>query len=304
MTKTETKSCYIATFWLGDRRAGVKEAQVDRLYYLKTHLSHLSHYSHDLTDIYLVFNLEEEHHKYLPEIVKITPDKIQNANVNIVIRENKGMSYGAWNDIVKLHKGSYDYYIFNEDDYYFVQDNWDKYLVDKFNSYPDAGYVCPFVEEPHILSGYRKWAGSSAGISSGKVLNKVLSRFGELPHSEGDHYKQGESSQITFSYAFIEVGYNIYDIRDEYRVVFANTSIELMDFNKYFYWNDDHLVIPASWITLAQAGETHTWWFSSTAQFTSHHKNSTIEEAEACREQKLMIEHLRDSRDYKYDYST
>tara|TARA_R110002111_G_C5834163_1_gene358260 strand:+ start:239 stop:439 length:201 start_codon:yes stop_codon:yes gene_type:complete len=61
----DNKTCYISVFYLGDRRREVKESKSDKLFYLKTHLSYLSYYKHNLKDIFLVFNLEEEHKSYL-----------------------------------------------------------------------------------------------------------------------------------------------------------------------------------------------------------------------------------------------
>ena len=48
--------------------------------------------------IILNFNVEAEHYKDLPEIFELTPKSIQGAGVEINIRENYGISYGAWSD--------------------------------------------------------------------------------------------------------------------------------------------------------------------------------------------------------------
>ena len=45
-----------------------------------------------------------------------------------------------------------------------------------------------------------------------------------LPHSKESDYVSGEEAQIRFSFAFLEIGLNIYDIRDDYRVNFAWTE--------------------------------------------------------------------------------
>ena len=58
----------------------------------------LSLYYHNLDKIIFNFNVENEHYKYLNDRLKIIPKKIQNTDVEVLIRENKGFSYGAWSD--------------------------------------------------------------------------------------------------------------------------------------------------------------------------------------------------------------
>ena len=70
----------------------------------------------------------------MSEIFRIVPKKIKNCKVEVTFRENIGMSYGAFSDIFKSNLDRYDYYIFNEDDYVFINPNWDTYLVNKFES--------------------------------------------------------------------------------------------------------------------------------------------------------------------------
>ena len=57
----------------------------------------------------------------------IIPHKIQNTEVEIIIRENYGMSYAAFNEVFEKYKDNFDYYIFNEDDYFFNDHNFDTY---------------------------------------------------------------------------------------------------------------------------------------------------------------------------------
>ena len=200
----DNKTCYISVFYLGDRRKEMSESKLDKLFLLKTQIFHLSHYKHNLKEIFLVFNLDKEHECFIPEINDLIPNRIQNTKVTTILRKNIGMSYGAWDEVFQNYKNDFDYYIFNEDDYNFVQDNWDQYLVNKFNFYGDCGYVCPMVKEPMPHSNYKKNTIHSTGISSGKVLNKLLDTYKELPHSKDQNYKGGEASQLIFSHSFID----------------------------------------------------------------------------------------------------
>ncbi len=71
------------------------------------------------------------------------------------------MSYGAWSELFGKNKDKFDYFIFNEDDYFFIEDDFDSTLVRKFNSYPNCGYLCAVVinhPKPH------------AGHSTGQII--------------------------------------------------------------------------------------------------------------------------------------
>lgn len=289
----KNKTCYIAVFYLGERRREVEESKNDKLFYLKTHLAHLSYYSHNIDDIFLVFNLDKEHHSYIPEIENLVPNKILNTNVTIITRENKGFSYGAWNDVIETQINNYDYFILNEDDYYFVQDNWDQYLIDKFNSYTDCGYVCPLVKEPVYPHEYQKHAAHSSGITSAKVLKDVIDKFGKLPFNNSNDYAGGVLSQIDVTHAFIETGYNIYDIRDDYRVLFAMTEPPNIEVWKLFYWNSEHLILPAIGLHFNKKIRVHTWWEAHDDQYHQNHRPSTLKEALRCKENEVELEELR-----------
>ena len=159
------------------------------------------------------------------------------------------MSYSAWSEAFKKHTTQYDYYIFNEDDYFFIENNWDRYLTNKYNSYPDCGYLCPIMREPHYWNQFRKHAGHSVGIASTKNILKLKNG---LPHSTPTDYTTTEEIQKQFSFSFLEAGLNIYDIRDDYRVAFAWTEDDGNDIWRFFWWNEKDLIQPA--IDMAREG--------------------------------------------------
>jgi hypothetical protein len=241
----KNKACYVINFYLGDRRKIIDEVKDDRLYFLKKQIAHLFNYKHNLSKIIFNFNIREEDYPYVNEIFKTTPKYIQDTEVEINFRENYGMSYGAWSDAFIKNKDKYDYYIFNEDDYFFIEDKWDEYLINKFNSLENCGYLCMVVREGQEWCDYKKHAGHSTGISSFEALNKVYSKYGELPHSKSGDYRTNEQQgQVNQSNSFIEVGYEIYDIRDDYRVEFTMTEGDY-DIWRFFWWNEKFLIKPA-----------------------------------------------------------
>jgi len=244
ISQRKRRICYVINFYLGDRRFDIDTYNIDKLCYLKTQIETLSKYKHSLTKIIFNFNIEPSHYDRLNDAISLIPKMIQNTPVEIHIRKNIGISYGAFSDIFKKYQDLYDYYIFNEDDYVIVQDNFDDYLVNKFNSLPNCGYLCGLVRETSDI--HAKHAGMSSGISSYTALKKVLDTYGELPHAKtGDYGRNEVISQVNQSNAFIQVGYEIYDIREDYRVQMK--SAEKIDghnvVHRYFMWHDKDLFL-------------------------------------------------------------
>ena len=271
------KACYIVNFYLGDRRKTVERySHHDRLYFLKLQIETLEKYSHSLGKIIFSFNFREEDYKYVNRIFKIVPKYIQGAEVEVHFRENYGMSYGAWSDAFDRNQHRYDYFIFNEDDYFFTQNNWDTYLIDKFNSYPDSGFVCMMTREPHHWNDYKKHCGHAVAISSNNVLTHIKTKYGSLPHSDKQDYHSNERrGQIDQSFAAIELGYNIYDVRDDYKIPFAWTEDDGRDIWMFHPWNEKVLCTPA--LLMEDVG--YSWFESWDGEFVESFTPTSQQEA-------------------------
>ena len=194
----------------------------------------------------------------ITEIINIIPKKINNTHVKLNLRKNINFSYGAWNDIVKKEYENYDYFIFNEDDYVFVQDRWDDYLVNKFNSKDNMGYLGMGVRELHIDDnrktqlGYKEYKSvresfHSVGITSSDNIKRILKDKGSLiPNIEiNDYYGKEnhriEDTQTLWSTQYYEYGMENYDVRNEYEVEFQLTDRN-EDVWYLFTWNKDKLI--------------------------------------------------------------
>jgi hypothetical protein len=227
----KNKICYVVSFWLGKRRVEVQEYQNNRFFFLETQISALENIQNDIDTIIFNFNITTEYYQYLTEIFRIIPKKIKNSKVEVTFRENIGMSYGAFSDIFKSNLSRYDYYIFNEDDYVFINPNWDTYLVNKFESIKNCGYLSMIVSSED--SGYPKHASHSSGISSYKILKQVLDKFGELPHSKNNTYSNNEwEGQIRQTNEIVKLGYDIFDVRDDYKVLFLNHNKQIIEYHQ------------------------------------------------------------------------
>lgn len=257
------KICYIINFYFGFRRKGVEEFNRDRTYYVKRQIETLNEFRHRVDKIIFNFNLEVEHYNLFNEVLKIIPSKIGYSEVEINIRQNKGFSYAAFSEIYLSKRNKFDYFIFNEDDYVLVQNDWDKYLVEKFESLPNAGYLCPIVREPNEWNDNKRFAGHSFGISRNDILSKVIDNFGKLPHSLENDYKLQERVQIDFTNVYEQIGYKIYDIREDYRVPFAMTQPQDPEIHRHFWWNDKDLIVPILFLN----NQTYSWWESYDGEY-------------------------------------
>ena len=256
--------CYVVNFYFGDRRRTVPEFESDRLIFLKKQIETLSIYYHNLDKIIFNFNVEKEHYDYLSDALNIIPKKVQNTEIEVLIRENKGFSYATFSESFKRNKEKYDYFIFNEDDYFVVENNWDEYLIRTYNMFPKSGYLCPLQRNAEDWNGNKIHAGHCFGIASTKSLNKVWDKYGKLPHNlDNNDYKIQEKVQYDFTYSFVEVGLRVYDIREDYRVQFAMTNKNDNDIWRLFWWNEKDFIVPA----IILLNKRHTWWQSFDGPF-------------------------------------
>ena len=251
----ENNSCLIINFWFGDRRRNPEVYSFDKLIYVKTQIEYLRLYQNNLNTIYFNFNLEEDHYNILNKALKLIPKHINGSKTEVNIRKNNGFSYGAWNEIVIKEIENYDYFIFNEDDYFFTQDNWDSYLVDKYKSKEDIGYLAMGVR-PH---NNFKFPFHSVGMSSKENIKKVIGKFGNLigeEYLDSLLYVEGEQLQQTWGELYSKVGLVNYDVRDNYQVEFGLTDRK-EDLWKLWTWNKNILIKNA--ITILQPYR-YTWW--------------------------------------------
>lgn len=248
--------CLIINFWFGDRRRSPSIYNEDRLIYLKTQIEYLRLYQNNLKTIYFNFNIEKEHYNLLNEALKLVPKYINGSEIITNIRENKGFSYGAWNDITLKEIENYEYFVYVEDDYVFTQDKWDDYLTNKYNQKPNTGYlsmgVRPHPTSPHLYLFH------SIGISSSKSLKKIIEKFGNLinqSYLEKTNYHEGENLQDVWGELYYKVGLKNYDIRDDYRVEFSLTD-RPEDIWRLWWWNKNLFI--QSMLTILQP--QYTWY--------------------------------------------
>lgn len=211
------KVLYAISSWSGTRDG----LQFDDSYICR-HVNYLKKVKHNLSQISIG---DPENPKKRPCFTNFMSEIQKAGETPVVVHpmSNHGRSYGQWSRIYEKYRTDFDYYIFIEDDYIPVLDNFDSVLVemfDKFHKEQNCGFLCGLVLEPPARSGHvctEIHAGVSNGIASSAVLEKVYEKFGCLPHDKAGYFR----GQIDFSQGFIQTGFTLCDyISDEYRCLY------------------------------------------------------------------------------------
>lgn len=221
---------YVLATWSGKRDS------VPKTPYLTTHLEQLKSINHNLSQITIgyPYNPSElpDYTKYIKKL-----NKINDTPIVVESMENNGRSYGQYNRIFAKYKNQFKYWIFMEDDYVPVLNNFDRELINLFeenkNKHKRGGFLCQWAT---------KWLGNpyhaaiSNGITDNDSLNKVWNKFGGcLPHDKIG-YKNG---QVTFSRAFLDAKLFLKDIKDKYRTPYFHLTAGIQEFapknSKYIF---------------------------------------------------------------------
>jgi hypothetical protein len=115
--KKDEKICLIIAFYFGSRTANVSEhnlIEIQKRFFKK--------YKNNLSRI--VFAISEDG--------RTTIDIEEKDGITYFYKPNMGLSFGSWQMVSNYYQENYDYYIFSEDDYLFIKDNFDKILLEEY----------------------------------------------------------------------------------------------------------------------------------------------------------------------------
>lgn len=228
---TGDRTWYVIAAWGGPRRKSDRRYEADRSYYLRGQVAQLNHLKHDVERV-LVMVPEcsketkefKDYLRYLAELPKWT----------VIRRPNAGLSYGSYSDAFASTVGEGrdhpDWWIFTEDDYVPVLDNFDREMCDMFRELPRCGYLCGAAwKGPHDQFPFH--AGMSVGISTHEIWLKVFREHGMLPHQKsGDGY--AAMNQVNFARPVIKLGLRIMDVRSKFCVIYYKQSTRAYTFHE------------------------------------------------------------------------
>lgn len=155
----------------------------------------------------------EEYKKFMSSLIEVGDTPIV-----VMDMENKGLSYGQWSRIFDHYRDEFSHYIFIEDDYVPVLDNFDQELHDMFEE-EDCGFLCGLYANDGDNFGHgvcrTPHSAISNGISSCQILDKVHGTNGFFLQNAKD-----SQQQVGFSKGFTDAGYAIKDWLHKYRCLY------------------------------------------------------------------------------------
>ena len=205
---------YVISNYLGDRRFAPK-LKDDVLFYAKAYCKYFQDNKFDsISKVTFVLNRsndKERDNKFIDYIKKVK----LNVEHEIIVRDNKGFSYGAWQEVVGKNK-DFDYHFLMEDDYIPTNNKIIDYFLAEMKS-DSVVYVCCIYTEGHCAM--------SGGLLNTKIVNKETRINSDMIlNSEtklSDSYVDGVHNQRIFLKNFEELGYKINDLKDK-RWLFVN----------------------------------------------------------------------------------
>lgn len=134
----------------------------------------------------------------------------------LIVRENRGFSYGAWQDIV-IKNIEYDFHFLIEDDYMLN----DAHSLDDFIDLSDDEtiYVCQVYVTEHCSM--------SNGLLNSKIVRKELNRLDikKILNATVDNecnYVTGINNQVLFLKNFTDINYKIKDVTKINNIPFSD----------------------------------------------------------------------------------
>ena len=177
-------------------------------------------------------------------IESLNQRKIDGGKVISFTRKNVGLSYGAYSDAFLKFKDYYDYFLFIEDDLVTVKKDYLKIAHNKLKETDNCGFVA-LVGLSKVKSGWWEKAGlnktnafsaySGCGFSSKNILDKIVKKYGFLPHNTKniDHDDSIAFGEIGISKSIIDLGYKLTELKDEILVIPAYDLMRNIKFKKY-----------------------------------------------------------------------
>lgn len=242
--KDKKKIIYMCCCWSGGRRVKDDRYKKDCTFYLREHISNLNKYKHNLDHIVFAISHNSVESIEYTKFVNSMPRKIQNATVEILRRPNEGMSYGALSDVFRKYRENFKYYFTIEDDYSVVQDNFDNIFINKLESNPKFGYVCPLAGAVY------------ADISVGCIRSEVLTKIAQInedvlypiPKNGTNRHRNYDAvyahGQFNFGLWLRKTGYTIVDLREYYHCGFRDPKPFPNNIRWFWTENKQPIVLP------------------------------------------------------------
>lgn len=230
---------YLVGTWSGQRNKSKFDDGI-----LKRHLEKLDKVRHSLSQISVGHPYNPDERREYTDWIRSLKETTSGIPIKVYDTDNNGRSYGQWSHMFDKCRNKFTHFIFIEDDYVPVKDDFDKILVDLFerqSKLNKCGFLCGLIFDQSGRYGTamkQKHAAVANGISSNEVLSNVWRNFKMLPHDQNG-YSDG---QILFSQGFMKTGYTIQEYLDHYRCLYWQHCDKIR-----WYWDGKHnedIIVP------------------------------------------------------------
>jgi len=185
--------------------------------FIRRHIDHLNTLQHQIDQITIGHpeNPDEtpEYTKYLRSLTSL------DTGTPIVVHDtpNQGMSYGQWSRIFLKYRNQFTHYLFIEDDYVPMLDDFDSIMA-RMLEQKGCGYLCGLMLDQSGRFGIKKvcHAAISNGIATSETLQSIVDQQGHLtPETPAPRGFMGED-QVRFSVYITKSGFSIDDYSDQF----------------------------------------------------------------------------------------
>jgi hypothetical protein len=218
---------YVVSNYLGKRRYA-PALEADPLFYVKKHCQFFQdNIVPHLSKITFVLNKcsdNERDHKFIDYVGSVR----LNVPHELVVRENSGFSYGAWQDVVIKNK-EYPFHFLTEDDYIPVIADF----LSEFLKHIDERiiYVCSLYSPINYRMSHCAISNgllNSSVILKENIINKTMPLNAILTNS--DDYRIGCDNQILFLQNFSRLNYKIKDMTGDFNIPFLEPSGKITNY--------------------------------------------------------------------------
>lgn len=211
---------YVAAFFFAGQREDLKRESRD--FFFK-HIEVLK--KENITQIAFVVNSNSpsEDEPILLEAVKELSGQMQ---IMLLVRQNRGYSYGAWEYALDHIGVDYDCDFFLIEGDYVPNPGFLKAFTDEMK--PETGFVAQKIDS--IPGSAPEHASISNGLLSGRWAKEAETKFGRIfaiypfTLTRGDHL-MGCENQVTFLQFILESGAKLAGIAPEYSIPFFETTL-------------------------------------------------------------------------------
>lgn len=203
-------------------------------YYIDTQIECINSIKLDLYKIYIVCTISDELDS--SKLVQDLRSKYSgDPRIIISSRPNLGGSYCSWHHALTLDEGDCDYMFLLEDDYTVIYPEAIESLIKYFKNSKDLLYVCQmWTDKPYSQDGFT--VQNHTAISNGLLNNKLY--YSAKKKGLDFHLIEGTSkesiclNQVLFLNPFVQAGYSVADIRNDYSSIFAASKTESIEYGK------------------------------------------------------------------------